>query len=115
MGGTRSSYNKFLNFLEVLVTRAGIDNHPPERRNALYSAHSTRVAGVCYLLKAGLAETVIDTLCNWKSHQIKLYGKRVMLDPTLVEPFVFNNPVSLANSYTGLGSVVQGAGRKRKR
>ena len=55
--------------------------------------HSTRVAAVCYL-RAGLTETVVKALADWTSDQVRRYGRRLILDPELVEPWPFYNPES---------------------
>ena len=62
----------------------------------LFTAHSTRVAGVCYLLRAGLPETVISVLDNWTSNQIQRYANRLALGPGLMSPSLFFNPLPLA-------------------
>ena len=77
--------------------------------------HSTRVAAVCYLLKAGLSETVISVLCNWSSDQVLSYGRRLALDPGSVGLWPFYNPESLAGAYAGKGSGGGTKGGKRKR
>ena len=56
--------------------------------------HSTRVAAVCYLLQAGLTEAVVKALADWTSDQVRRYGRRLILDPELVEPWPFYNPES---------------------
>ena len=56
--------------------------------------HSTRVAAVCYLLRAGLTETVVKAWADWTSDQVRRYGRRLVLDPELVEPWPFYNPES---------------------
>ena len=96
-------YNKFLRQFDFLLEKAGITNKVPDRRRVLYSAHSTRVGAVCYLLKAGLSESVIAILANWISDQIKRYSRRVALDPEIVEFFPFYNPCSIAGAYSAQG------------
>ena len=46
--------------------------------------HSTRVAALCYLLQAGLSESIIKILVNCSSDQICRYVERLALDPELV-------------------------------
>ena len=64
-----------------LCTRARIPQHDPGRDRALFTAHSTRVAGVCYLLRGGVPEWVVSILANWSSDQVKRYANRLALDP----------------------------------
>ena len=86
----------------VLVVRNALRSEMliPGRKRALYTAHSSRVGGVCMLLRAGLAENIISNICNWESNMVKRYGKKLALQPTLVEAYKFYNPKSLKNSYT---------------
>ena len=98
-----------------LFGRAQIELAVPGRDRALYSMHSTRVAAVCYLLKAGLSETVVSVLCNWSSDQVRCYGRRLALDPSSVGLWPFYNPASLAGAYAGAGSGVAASSGKRKR
>ena len=95
-------YNKFLESMKSLFQQAGIENEVEGRSRHLYTAHSTRVGGVCTLLRAGLAEKVISTLAGWKSNMIERYSRRVVLEPSIVEPFAFFNPVTLKGSYSGV-------------
>ena len=50
--------------LKHLFGRAQVNLRVPGRDRALYSMHSTQVAAVCYLLKAGLSLAAISVLCN---------------------------------------------------
>jgi hypothetical protein len=106
---------KMLRRLADLLKAAGIQNASPGRRRAFYTLHSTRVAAVCYLLKAGLAETAISTLANWTSDQIQRYGRRMMLDPELVDAFPFYNPVGMAGLYPDWTTSQASPGKRRKR
>lgn len=92
-------YGTYLRSLSKLCEAAGIENHSPGRRRALFTAHSSRVGGVCMLLRAGLAENVISNICNWDSDIIKRYSKRLALEPSFVEPYKFYNPKALAHLY----------------
>ena len=56
--------------------------------------HSTRVAAVCYHLRAGLTETVVKAFTDLTSDQVRRYGRRLILDPELVEPWPFYKPES---------------------
>ncbi len=94
------SYQKMHRQVLHLIQKAGILNEVEGRRRHLYSAHSTRVGAVCTLLKAGLDQNTISTLANWTSDMIIRYGRRVALDPGLVENFPFFNPRSSSGSYS---------------
>ena len=50
--------------LTHLCERAGVPQRDPGRNRNLFTAHSTRVAGVCYLLRAGVHEWVVNILAN---------------------------------------------------
>ena len=67
--------------LSHLCTVAGIPQRDPGRNRNLFTAHSTRVAGVCYLLRAGVPEWVVSIVANWSLDQIKRYANRLALDP----------------------------------
>ena len=82
--------------LSCLCRKAKIRQHDPGRNRQLFTAHSTRVAAVCHLLKAGLSETVVSVLAHWLSQQVRRYGNRLILDPGLVQAFAFYNLVGLA-------------------
>ena len=77
--------------INVLFTKAGIAQHEPGRDRKLFSMHSTRVAAVCYLLRAALTETVFKALADWTSDQVRRYRRRLILDPALVEPWPIYN------------------------
>ena len=62
--------------LSRLCDRARVPQRDPGRNRRLFTVHSTRVAAVCYLLKAGLLETVTSVLANWTSNQMKRYANR---------------------------------------
>ena len=51
------------------------------------------------LLRAGLAEHVVSAVANWQSDMVKHYGRRVLLEPSLVEPYPFYNPAALSSLY----------------
>ena len=78
--------------LSHLCARAGVQQKDPGRVRNRFTAHSTRVAGVCYLLRAGVPEWVVSILANWSSDQVKRYARRLALDPGLVMPWAFFNP-----------------------
>ena len=78
--------------LSHLCRRAGVQQRDPGRDRNRFTAHSTRVAGVCYLLRAGVPEWVVSILANWSSDQVKRYARRLALDPGLVLPWAFFNP-----------------------
>ena len=56
-----NSGKQLIRRLSSLCTRARIPQHDPGRNRALFTAHSTRVAGVCYLLRGGV--TCLDSCC----------------------------------------------------
>ena len=87
-----NSDKQLIRRLSSLCTRARIPQHDPGRNRALFTAHSTRVAGVCYLLRGGVPEWVVSILANWSSDQVKRYANRLALDPSIVSPWVFFNP-----------------------
>ena len=101
--------------ISELFRRASEDRMVPGRKRAWYTMHSTRVAAVSYLLKAGLSEKIILVLCNWSSDQVLHYGRRLALDPGVVGLWPFYNPESIAEVYAGGGPGRGAAGRKRKR
>ena len=78
--------------LSHLCERAGVPQRDPDRNRNLFTAHSTRVAGVCYLLRAGVPEWVVSILANWSSNQVQRYANRLALHPGLVSPWGFFNP-----------------------
>jgi hypothetical protein len=55
-------YSTYLRSLDKLCEKAGVENHVEGRSAACYTAHSSRVGGVCMLLRAGLSETVISNI-----------------------------------------------------
>ena len=95
----------------MLLTKAKVEQHAPGRDRKLFSMHSTRVAAVCYLLRAGLTETVVKALADWTSDQIARYGRRLILDPELVEPWPFYNPES--GAYVDAPAYAPSAKRRR--
>ena len=92
-------YTTYLRSLDKLCEAAGIENHVEGRKHALYTAHSSRVGGVCILLRAGLPENIVSNICNWESDIIKRYSKRLALEPSLVEPYKFYNPKAFSHMY----------------
>ena len=74
--------------------------------------HSTRIAAVCYLLRAGLTDTVVKALADWTSDQVRRYGHRLILDPELVEPWAFYNPES--GSYVDATAYAPAAKHRRR-
>ena len=83
------SADAFRRRLDHLCERAGVPQRDPGRNRKLFTAHSTRVAGVCYLLRAGVPEWVVSVLANWSSDQVKRYANRLALHPGLVSPWGF--------------------------
>ena len=59
-----ATYKTMWRLLDVLLTKAKVEQHAPGRDRKLFSMHSTRVAAVCYLLRAGLTETVVKALAD---------------------------------------------------
>ena len=100
--------------MEQLFEVARIPTRVEARRRQLFTAHSVRVGAVCYLLKAGLSEPVVSELAHWSSQQVQRYGNRLILDPGLVQAFVFYDPVSLAGA-NNLGGLPLSSPGKRKR
>ena len=78
--------------LSHLSDRAHVPQQEPGRSRRLFTVHSSRVAAVCYLLKAGLPETVTGVLVNWSSDQIKWYANRLAFNPGVVSDWPFFNP-----------------------
>jgi hypothetical protein len=101
--------------LDELCTNQGIANVEDGRRRKLYTSHSFRIGGVCSLLRAGLQIATISTLADWKSSMIMRYARKVMLDPTVAEPYKSYNPTSLALCYTGMDGTVDSEGPAPKR
>ena len=83
------SADAFRRRLDHLCETAGVPQRDPGRNRKLFTAHSTRVAGVCYLLRAGVPEWVVSILANWSSDQVKRYANRLALHPGLVSPWGF--------------------------
>ena len=112
-------YQKYYRSLEVLLKRAGIQNVIPGRKHKLYETHSSRVGGVCTLVRAGLAHNTISVIADWTSDMIKHYAKRVMLEPSLCGPYAFYNPISLKGQYNFLadagGEKTFGEPKKKKK
>ena len=50
------SADAFCRRLDHLCQTAGVPQRDPGRNRKLFTAHSTRVAGLCYLLRAGVPE-----------------------------------------------------------
>ena len=98
--------------LSHLCERAGVPQRDPDRNRNLFTAHSTRVAGVCYLLRAGVPEWVVSILANWSSNQVQRYANRLALHPGLVSPWAFFN--SSANAMH-VGSAGPPPTKRRKR
>ena len=98
--------------LSHLCRRAGVPQKEPGRDRNRFTAHSTRVAGVCYLLRAGVPEWVVSILANWSSDQVKRYARRLALDPGLVAPWGFFNPSANAMHLGSPGS--PGPKRRKK-
>ena len=90
--------------LSHLCWRAGVPQRDPGRDKNRFTAHSTRVAGLCYLFWAGVPELVVNILANWSSDQVKLYASRLALDPGLVSPWAFFNPLANAMHVGAVGS-----------
>ncbi len=109
-----NSYDKYERSLKALMRKASIEYEPSEgRKRARYSTHSSRIGGVCTLLRAGLSESVISIVARWKSDMIKRYAERVVLMPTIVQPCKFYNPRALKNSYSGTATDSPSSKRRR--
>ena len=65
----------------------------------LYSGHSTQLAVACYLLQAGLDETVSKILAKWSSDQIRRYVNWLVLVTKLLPPWSVYNPETIASAY----------------
>ena len=107
-------YQQFSRRLAVFVEQAGMMNHIEGRTRALYTAHSTRVGGVCTLIRAGLKEMVVSAVANWSSDQVAEYARKVMLMPSIAEPVKFYNPIAMAANYAGSADA-SGCGPAAKR
>ena len=92
-------YKKYLDSLHVLVGKAGLPNKIEGRNRHCYTAHSSRIGGVCMLLGAGLSETIISNICDWTGDSIRRYSEMVSLEPSRVQPYAFYNPVALKKAY----------------
>ena len=99
--------------LQRLMAKTAIVNAVEGQHRALYTVHSTRVAAVCCLLKAGLDPEMFSRLANWSSDQIGRYGTRLELDPDVVVAWAFYNQVGLSGSCKG--SVLMPPGKRRKK
>ena len=86
--------------LSHLCACAQVPQQNPGRNRRLFTAHSTRVAGVYYLLRAGSPEMVLSVLANWSSNQIKQLANRLALDPSFILPWPFFNLLAHA-MYSG--------------
>ena len=93
------TYKKYLESLNTLVEKAGISNREEGRNRRCYTAHSSRIGGVCMLLAAGLSETIISNICDWEGDSIKRYSRMVSLEPGRVQAYAFYNPIQLKNAY----------------
>ena len=96
----KQTYSTYIKSVNVLVEKAGIPNKVEGRNRHCYTAHSSRVGGVCMLLAAGLSETVVSTICAWKGDSVRRYSEMLALEPSRVEPYAFYNPVGLKKCYT---------------
>ena len=94
-----------------LRDKDGIAQFSPRRDRRLYSMHSTRVAAVCYVLRARLSKSVVKAMADRSSDQTKWYGQRLIFDPELVERWAFYNPES--GSYTDVRHYAQPGKRSR--
>ena len=83
------SADTFRRRLDHLCGRAGVPQRDPGRHRKLFTAESTRVARVCYLLRAGVLEWVVSILANWSADQVKRYANRLALHPGLVSLWGF--------------------------
>lgn len=95
--------------LDHLLDRAGIHNKVEGRERRRFSPHSTRVAGACFLLRCGLIPSVISAMADWNSNMVEHYGRRLLLDPSFIEPLKFYNPNAMAASYGAIGSGLSAA------
>ena len=73
---------------------AGVSQRDPGRSRNLFTAHPTRVARGCCLLRAGVPEWVVSILANWSSNQVQRYANRLALDRGIVSPWAFFNPLA---------------------
>lgn len=89
--------------LDHSLSAASYQNFVVGRNHRRFSPHSTRVAGTCFLLRCGLLPAVISALADWESNMVERYGRRVLLNPNIVEPFRFYNPKSMSTSYGAIG------------
>ena len=105
-GNTASNIpkEKFQRTLNHLLERAKIDNRVVGRTRHLYTHHSTRVSGTCYLLRCGLLPLVISAIADWSSDMVCKYGRKILLNPEAVEAIKFYNPVSMKSSYGAVGN-----------
>ena len=102
---------EFQRTLNHLLKKAKIPNNAPGRERQLYTQHSTRVTGTCYLLRCGLLPLIISAIADWSSDMVSRYGRRILLNPLLVEPVKFYNPKSMGSSH---GPVGNGLAQERK-
>jgi hypothetical protein len=109
-----TGYSSLRRRFMVLMEKTSIVNSVPGRDRVRFSLHSTRVAAVCYLLKAGLAAEVIATLANWSSDQLVNYSKQLSLNPHMLEAFPFFNPLGLAGGYTGRATLRSPLGKRKR-
>ena len=63
------------------------------------SSHSSRVGGVCTLLRSGLDPVAVEALADWDSEMIQHYSKSMILQPYLVQVMKFYNPTGLGHLY----------------
>ena len=54
--------------------------------------------------ESGCAPLIFSAMADWTSDMVSRYGRKLMLNPSMVEPVKFYNPVSLKHSYGALGN-----------
>ena len=97
---TQQTYNTKLNdAVDTALASAGYETRLPGRTRKVFTSHGLRSGGVCALLRAGLAKTVIVGIADWESDMIQTYARRCVLDPSIVPAMAFYNPVSLKHNY----------------
>ena len=95
---------RFQRTLNRRLTMIGVENKAEDRVRQVCTHHSTRVSGVCYLLRGGLLPMIISTIADWHNDMINRYGRKMMLDPQLAEAIQFYNPRSMKACYGAIGN-----------
>ena len=103
-GRSVCNVTNFQRTLNHLLDRAKIQNKVPGRDRHLYTHRSTRVTGTCYLLRCCLLPLIISSIANWSSDMVNKYGRKILLNPQMVEPIAFYNPRGMKSSHGPLGN-----------